>query len=60
MEIPGKDSTLRGMLFYDRSGDIAFGVYVPGEGHKPSKALLEQFAATCKEIAELPAYCAAG
>lgn len=60
VEIPGKDAVLRGVLFYDQAGDIAFGVYVPGEGHKPSKALLEQFAATNKEIRSWPALCPAG
>jgi putative heme iron utilization protein len=59
VEIPGKDAVLRGVLFYDRTGEIAFGVYVPGEGYKPSKTLLEQFAATNKEIRSWPALCPA-
>jgi putative heme iron utilization protein len=57
ISLPAKDETLRGILFYDAQGDIAFGVYVPGEGATPPPALIAQFEATRKEISALPAIC---
>lgn len=51
------DDTLRGILFYDAQGDVAFGVYVPGEGATPPPALIAQFEATRREIRALPASC---
>jgi putative heme degradation protein len=57
MELPIGDETQRGVLFYDQQGDIVFGVYLPGEGHTPSAATLEQFAATRSLIEQQPALC---
>ena len=57
MEMTIGDETQRGVLFYDKQGDIAFGVYLPGEGHTPSAATLKQFAATRSLIEQQPALC---
>jgi hypothetical protein len=57
MELPIGDETQRGVLFYDMQGDIAFGVYLPGEGHTPSAAALRQFAATRDLIQQQPSVC---
>lgn len=57
MELPIGDETQRGVLFYDQQGDIAFGVYLPGEGHTPSAATLQQFATTRSLIQQQPAIC---
>jgi len=57
LSIPGKESVMRGVMFYDLQGNAAFGVYVPGEGEKPSEALISQFEATAAEIRALPARC---
>lgn len=59
LSIPGKESVMRGVMFYDLQGNAAFGVYVPGEGSKPSEALIAQFEATAAEIRALPARCGA-
>jgi putative heme iron utilization protein len=59
LSIPGKESVMRGVMFYDLQGNAAFGVYVPGEGSKPSDALVAQFEATAAEIRALPARCGA-
>ncbi len=58
LSIPGKDATMRGVMFYDAQGEAAFGVYVPGEGATPSAALLKQFEATAEEVRALPSLCA--
>jgi putative heme iron utilization protein len=57
--IPGKDSITRGVLFYDTKGDGAFGVFAPGEGGKPSDALVRQFNDTMADMRALPSRCAA-
>ena len=57
MELPIGDETQRGVLFYDKQGEIAFGVYLPGEGHTPSAAALQQFAATRNVIQQQPSVC---
>lgn len=57
--LPGKDSVMRGVVFYDTAGEASFAVYVPGEGSKPSDALVAQFEATAAEIRALPGVCAA-
>ncbi len=57
MELAIGDETQRGVLFYDKQGDIAFGVYLPGEGHTPTTATLQQFAATRRLIEQQPALC---
>ncbi len=57
MELPIGDETQRGVLFYDKQGDIAFGVYLPGEGHTPSATALQQFAATRSLIQQQPSIC---
>lgn len=59
VSIPGKEATMRGVMFYDAQGEAAFGVYVPGEGATPSAALLKQFDATAEEVRALPALCTA-
>lgn len=57
VSLPGKDEVLRGVLFYDGAGDIAFGVYVPGEGDTPPSELIEQFEKTRKDMQTLPSLC---
>lgn len=57
MELAIGDETQRGVLFYDKQGDIAFGIYLPGEGHTPTTATLQQFAATRSLIEKQPALC---
>ncbi len=57
VSLPGKDETLRGVLFYDQAGDIAFGVYVPGEGDTPPDSLISSFEATQASIQKLPSVC---
>jgi putative heme iron utilization protein len=57
VSLPGNDEILRGVLFYDAAGDIAFGVYVPGEGDTPPPGLIKQFEQTRKEIRTLSALC---
>lgn len=57
VSLPGKDETLRGVLFYDQAGEIAFGVYVPGEGDTPPDSLISSFEATQASIQNLPSIC---
>ena len=57
MELAIGDETQRGVLFYDKQGDVAFGVYLPGEGHTPSAATIKQFGATRSLIEKQPALC---
>jgi putative heme iron utilization protein len=55
--IPGKESVLRGVLFYDKEGSGVFAVFVPGEGGKPSDTLIRQFEDTFAEVRTLPEKC---
>lgn len=55
--LPGKESVMRGVMFYDAAGEASFGVYIPGEGAPPSAALVKQFEATAEEIRALPSIC---
>ena len=55
--LPGKDSVMRGVMFYDAAGEAAFGVYIPGEGAAPPASLVKQFEATAEEIRTLPSIC---
>jgi putative heme iron utilization protein len=57
VSLPGKDETLRGILFYDGAGENAFGVYVPGEGDKPPDSLISSFEATQAAIQKIPSAC---
>ncbi len=54
---PGKESTLRGLTFFDQAGDSVFSVFVPGEGETPSAAVVRQFEATWALMRALPAIC---
>lgn len=56
--LPGKDSVMRGVMFYDAAGEASFGVYIPGEGAAPPASLIKQFEATAEEIRALPSICA--
>lgn len=58
LEIPGTSSTLRGVVFFDLSGDAVFSVYVPGEGAPAPQSVVEQFSATSTLIRSLPRVCA--
>jgi putative heme utilization carrier protein HutX len=58
ISLAGKDSVMRGVLFYDAAGEAAFGVYIPSEGAPPPAALVKQFEATAEEIRALPSICA--
>ncbi len=57
LTMPSQDAVTRGVLFYDAKGDIAFGVYLPGESNTPPESLVKQFEATAAEIRALPALC---
>lgn len=54
---PGKESTLRGVTFYDQAGDAVFSVFLPGEGETPSAAVVRQFEATWTLMRSLPTLC---
>ena len=54
---PGKESTLRGLTFYDQTGDAVFSVFVPSEGETPSAAVVRQFEATWALVRSLPTLC---
>lgn len=54
---PGKESTLRGVTFYDQAGDAVFSVFLPGEGETPSAAVVRQFESTWTLMRSLPALC---
>jgi putative heme utilization carrier protein HutX len=56
--LPGKDSVMRGVMFYDAAGEAAFGVYLSGEGPPPPASLVKKFEATAEEIRALPSVCA--
>lgn len=57
IDIPGKEASMRGVMFYDQDGEAAFGVYVPGEGAAPPASLVKAFQNTAAEIRALPALC---
>jgi putative heme iron utilization protein len=57
LEIPGSSSTLRGVVFFDFSGDAVFSVYVPGEGAPAPQAVIDQFGATSRLVRSLPRLC---
>jgi len=57
LEIPGSSSTLRGVVFFDLSGDAVFSVYVPGEGAPAPQAVIDQFGATSTLVRALPRLC---
>ncbi|MFM7396345.1 MAG: ChuX/HutX family heme-like substrate-binding protein [Gammaproteobacteria bacterium] len=57
LELSGKENTLRAVVFFDRSGESVFSVYVPGEGVPATPTAIEQFAATAKLIRSLPSVC---
>jgi putative heme iron utilization protein len=54
---PGKESTLRGVTFYDQAGDAVFSVFVPSEGETPREAVVRQFEATWTLMRSLPTLC---
>jgi putative heme iron utilization protein len=58
VQLPGKEATVRGVLFYDENGDVAFAVYAAGVEGEPPESLIRQYEATAAEIRKLPAVCA--
>ena len=57
LEIPGKVSTLRGVVFFEPSGEAVFTVYVPGEGGPSPEAVVKQFSSTAALIRSFPSVC---
>lgn len=53
----GKESTLRGVTFYDQAGEAVFSVFLPGEGETPPPSLVKQFETTWSLIKSLPMLC---
>ena len=58
VKLPQKDSSMRGVLFFDDTGSSVFGVFVPGEGAEPAAAQLAQFDRTWKLMESMPKRCA--
>jgi len=54
-ELPGREGPERGVLFYDRDGQLAFEVYVPVTEQDPREGVLAQFLATRAAMQALPA-----
>lgn len=54
-ELPGREGPERGLLFYDRDGQLAFEVYVPVTEQDPKQGVLAQYLATRAAMQSLPA-----
>jgi putative heme iron utilization protein len=54
-ELPGREGPERGLLFFDRDGQLAFEVYVPATEQDPKAGVLAQFLATRAALQALPA-----
>lgn len=55
--LPGRDRVEHGILFFDPSGQLIFGVYVPNEHSAPDAAVLAAFQATKDVLKSLPRLC---
>lgn len=58
VQLPSREATVRGVLFYDENGEAAFAVYAAGEEGEPPASLIKQYEATAAEIRKLPVVCA--
>lgn len=55
--LPGRDRDQHGVLFFDSSGTLIFGVYVPNEHAAEDSRVMEAFRATVAKIRNLPRLC---
>lgn len=58
--LPGRDRVEHGILFFDPTGLLIFGVYVPNEHAAEDSRVLEAFRATVAVIGALPPLCPKG
>jgi putative heme iron utilization protein len=58
LALPTKEGMARGLMFFGEQGESVFGVFVPGEGGKPTARQLADFDATWALLKSLPAICA--
>ncbi len=59
LQMPANEGFVRGVLFYDASGESVFGVFVNAEGREPSASEVARFDATWKLLKSLPQRCKA-
>jgi putative heme iron utilization protein len=57
LELQGAEGPIRGVIFLDREGDNAFGVFVPADPQGPPSKAIPQFEVTRELMRKLPRAC---